>query len=383
MRTKRKMTSAPLMSESAGSSSVETQSSSYPVNIRKASALAKVRKAHTSERTRKRQADLEQKKRAKIAVKAQDSPMSACFQCESPEKEKSDAKQAEDRQLSPDWPTILVDEDEQEQIQEAEDQHSDAVNGNKQASPIQPLKQDPAPAVPAKSRLLAEPIMGLNQDPPLSGAVLALQEEETSAQRDGALLSGQCDDSCSPSLDTISYADMLANALACSSSSESGDREVHDEGLRLSFGPDDLVAGSRDMDYAEEPSPSENYAQHDAHAIQSIPDGNIEQNWPELNVDARQGHRFIALQGDPDSVAAFHMPERSQYTECFANDLPVAAIRVDGPSYEDFSPELSSLAVVAPSVKQPEARNVNDAHTVLDVFGTEAERARLLLYGRG
>lgn len=360
MRTKRKMTSTPLMSESTGSSSVEKQNSSSPVKIRKASALAKVRKAHTSERTQKQQADFKQKKRAKIVVKAPYSPMSTSSQGESREKERSEAKQAEDRQSSPDWPTILIDEDEQEQIEEAEDQHSDAVNGNKQDAP-----------------------MDTNQDLSLLEAVPALLEEYTGIQRDDALLSGQYDNSCSPSLDTRSYADMLANALACSSSSERGDPDIRDKGLPLIFEPSDRVEGLGDMDYAEEPSPSEDYAHHGAHEIESAHDGNIEQNWPELNVNAYQGHRFTALQMDPGSVAAFRMPERSQYTKCLPDDLPVAAIRVDNPACEDFSPELSPLAVVTPGAAQPETRNLDDAHTVLDVFGTEAERARLLLYGRG
>lgn len=365
-KSKRKAPSSPPVTESAECSSTDSQSSL---------SLVKIRKAGTAKQIP--QTTAEPKKRVKGNIVADNSEASAAPRKETPAK-KSDIARAKHRQRSADWPTILPEDDEQEAANDVKSQESEQ-------SPCE--TQDLAPQ-PQHEGSASEPIMDAKEDlaPSKAGPKpVPIEEETRSAERSGPLPPHNFNNSCSPSLDTRSYADMLAEALAGSASSVStaSPREGGDSLLMFECSGGH-VSNGKDAGYEREQSRGIDIddAYEDAGETRSQQESTVNHDFNVYD-DTRQSQWDDTYEARPASVDTVSRGNGLPCMDFLSSSPHLAFPLIDEMADETFSPTLSSpKCAESDLVQNPEMRNVTETKP-LDIFGTDAESARQTLYGRG
>ncbi|KAJ9113496.1 hypothetical protein QFC20_001847 [Naganishia adeliensis] len=220
---------------------VESQSSEV--------SMAKIRKPGVAERDERKTANDEEKPEAKIRRAHSEKSVSSNGGASGVEQTKNPSRPG-NRQASPDWPTILSENDEQEETDAVEVEKPHALREKAERS--QTCVDLSHAAKPDAITPTPQSTQGNNLHPNemrthvKAGTTLPAPNGNEEKLGDRELHSDKQyrNDSCSPSLDAESYADMLAQALAGSSAESSClviDPEVEepgkiDEGDMLSFG---------------------------------------------------------------------------------------------------------------------------------------------------
>lgn len=382
-RTKRKATSSPPIAESPDRSSIDEHSSLAPV---------KVRKAGITDQKQIAKAVVKPKKRLRDSLTADRTEASVSTRSKEAE-ESSDGSRAQERQPSPDWPTVLPEDDEQEETRDEKSQRYEK-DEREPLAPSQPQIQESNSARRAKSITPlqsppSEPNEAVNEDHArLKGGArpsLPLPENAGVTGESGPSVPHNYENSCSPSLDTRSFADMLAEALAGPTSSAHIDDEEDGEILRM-FEGSDRVSGLTDADH--EPAPRQDtdyqgtdYAQDEAGETWFQPESVVDGLSGRNDNGFYQAHRYDEPEAGFGSLDVLPQGSDVSYAMLPPEILPLPLLDVEEPDHGDSLAPSSMESAEANAIVEPEAHRDTE-NQALDIFGTDAERARQLLYGR-
>lgn len=304
----------------------------------------------------------------------------------------------ESRQMSPDWPTVLPEGDEPEEtavIEAATSEASREEAGRNSMDNVMTNAGKPRVVIPA---LLSTPELDLLRSDVKAATVLSepdIRKEAPHDHRAPRLNQRYQDDSCSPSLDADSYADMLAQALARSSAESSslimdlgavveGDQIlVREDGSEQDKYFGDRQSGSQtfpcDVGEVIDQNPRHEYDMDEdsnpAYAVERI---------SHVPCDADEaGYQEAIFDTMLDSTNGM-LPAADPVAQRFPANTHVArkreVVRLSVTPANDSSIfESTSLDMEANA--KDEIMGVATKNDTLDIFGTDAEQARKVIYG--
>lgn len=301
------------------------------------------------------------------------------------------------RQASPDWPTILFEDDQPEglsMIEAGESKLSRSKDVESHAETDLSNAKEPN-ALPPSEPLKHEDYLDTVESPnDAKGAdVLVQPNGEKEPLRNLVQQSNQHyeNDSCSPSLDAESYADMLAQALDGSSGESSslimdfgavvegdqvlvrnGDQAEQDEYLDGRSVSQCLPCAAAEA--LDQNPPREYGADRDYHSTHTA-----ERCFHVPCAADEEGHEGVLLDAELDPVEGM-LPCADSVDQSFP-DISHVALESDmlRPNIVIPAPDISTVDSATPDIEVGAGAEVKN--NTLDIFGTDAEQARKALYG--
>lgn len=387
------------------SSSTEGEDVELPVDSQSSEvSMAKIRKPKVTTRDARKMANDSKRPEAQISRARSEKSVSSNGGASAAEQSKNPSRPG-NRQASPDWPTILPEDDEPDETESPEVHKTHAtqekaVRGQPGVNlshmtnsvAIVPLSTEENNFLPHEMRVDAEAATTI---PRPNGDEEGLRNKEQHSTQQYR------NDSCSPSLDAESYADMLAQALAGSSAESSClviDPEVNesgkiDEGAMLPV-PDDRDPAEQDTYFDRHQQGSRPIR----HFVEVFDD--VSQQGRDTDVDyisnckaGRQAHERYDVEEAENGEVPFNarlpltnrkslaMDQDDQYLKTNTH----VAFEREVPQLSDTpAPDISSFESAALDMEVDVEYQVTDSamkNNTLDIFGTDAEQARKVLYG--
>jgi hypothetical protein len=384
------------------SSSTEGEDVELPVDSQSSEvSMAKIRKPKVTTRDARKMADDSKRPEAHISRARSEKSVSPDGGANAAEQSKNLSRPG-NREASPDWPTILPEDDEPDETESVEvhkthatqekvvrDQPGVNLSHMKNSVAIMPLSIKENNFLSHEMRVDAEAattIPGPNGD-----------EEELRNKEQYR------NDSCSPSLDAESYADMLAQALAGSSAESSClviDPEVNESG-KIDEGAMFPVTDDRDpaeQDMYSDRQQGSRPIRPIRHFVEVFDDDS--QQGRDTDIDyisnckaGRQAHERYDVEEAENGEVPFNarlpltnrkslaMDQDAQYLKTTTH----VAFEREVPQLSDTpAPDISSFESAALDMEVDVEYQVTDSamkNNTLDIFGTDAEQARKVLYG--